>query len=87
MWSRASISITGSHWEESPAIPWIRSSTGPEPLSLKVTSRLSFVLSGAQVGITVTALLAGYVAQPYLGRGLEAVLGSAGLPRIPVSAK
>ncbi|GAA1556137.1 hemolysin family protein [Kribbella sancticallisti] len=48
--------------------------------ALKVTSRLSFVLSGAQVGITVTALLAGYVAQPYLGEGLEAVLGSAGLP-------
>ncbi|MFI5709738.1 hemolysin family protein [Kribbella sp. NPDC051620] len=48
--------------------------------ALKVTSRLSFVLSGAQVGITVTALLAGYVAQPYLGAGLEDLLGTAGLP-------
>ncbi len=48
--------------------------------ALKVTSRLSFVLSGAQVGITVTALLAGYVAQPYLGKGLENLLGTAGLP-------
>jgi CBS domain containing-hemolysin-like protein len=48
--------------------------------ALTVTSRLSFVLSGAQIGITVTALLAGYVAQPYLGRGLENLLGSAGLP-------
>ncbi|HET6294650.1 MAG TPA: hemolysin family protein [Kribbella sp.] len=48
--------------------------------ALKVTSRLSFVLSGAQVGITLTALLAGYVAQPYLGAGLEDVLGSVGLP-------
>ncbi|QNE20954.1 HlyC/CorC family transporter [Kribbella qitaiheensis] len=48
--------------------------------ALKVTSRLSFVLSGAQVGITVTALLAGYVAQPYLGKGLENLLGSAGVP-------
>jgi CBS domain containing-hemolysin-like protein len=48
--------------------------------ALKVTSRLSFVLSGAQIGITVTALLAGYVAQPYLGKGLENLLGSAGLP-------
>src|SRR5882757_3374251 len=48
--------------------------------ALKVTSRLSFVLSGAQVGITLTALLAGYVAQPYLGKGLEDVLGWAGLP-------
>ncbi|WP_328334788.1 hemolysin family protein [Kribbella sp. NBC_00382] len=48
--------------------------------ALKVTSRLSFVLSGAQVGITVTALLAGYVAQPSLGAGLEDLLGTAGLP-------
>ncbi|MFI7064466.1 hemolysin family protein [Kribbella sp. NPDC050124] len=48
--------------------------------ALKVTARLSFVLSGAQVGITVTALLAGYVAEPYLGEGLAHVLGSAGVP-------
>src|SRR6188472_329692 len=48
--------------------------------ALKVTSRLSFVLSGAQVGITITALLAGYVAEPYLGEGLSHVLGSAGVP-------
>jgi CBS domain containing-hemolysin-like protein len=48
--------------------------------ALKVTSRLSFVLSGAQLGITVTALLAGWVAQPYLGKGLEDLLGTAGLP-------
>ncbi|MEV5965886.1 hemolysin family protein [Kribbella sp. NPDC051952] len=48
--------------------------------ALKVTSRLSFVLSGAQVGITITALLAGYFAEPYLGEGLEHVLGSAGVP-------
>ncbi|MFI6828271.1 hemolysin family protein [Kribbella sp. NPDC050241] len=48
--------------------------------ALKVTSRLSFVLSGAQVGITITALLAGYVAEPYLGAGLSHVLGSAGVP-------
>jgi CBS domain containing-hemolysin-like protein len=48
--------------------------------ALKVTSRLSFVLSGAQVGITITALLAGYVAEPYLGKGLAEVLGAAGVP-------
>ncbi|WP_405056144.1 hemolysin family protein [Kribbella sp. NBC_01505] len=56
--------------------------------ALKVTSRLSFVLSGSQVGITVTALLAGYFAEPYLGEGLEGVLGSAGVPeavRVTVS--
>jgi CBS domain containing-hemolysin-like protein len=45
-----------------------------------VTGRLSFVLSGAQLGITITALLAGYVAEPYLGEGLAEVLGSAGVP-------
>ena len=49
--------------------------------ALKVTSRLSFVLSGAQVGITITALLAGYFAEPYLGAGLEELLGSAGVPQ------
>ncbi|NIK62123.1 hemolysin family protein [Kribbella shirazensis] len=48
--------------------------------ALKVTARLSFVLSGAQVGITITALLAGYVAEPYLGQGLENVFGAAGVP-------
>jgi CBS domain containing-hemolysin-like protein len=47
--------------------------------ALTVTSRLSFMLSGAQLGITVTALLAGYVAEPYLGRGLADLLGLAGL--------
>jgi CBS domain containing-hemolysin-like protein len=47
--------------------------------ALRVTQRLSFVLSGAQVGITVTALLAGYVAEPYLGRGTADLLGMTGL--------
>ena len=46
-----------------------------------MTARLSFMLSGAQLGITVTALLAGYVAEPYLGEGLADLLGVAGLPR------
>jgi CBS domain containing-hemolysin-like protein len=32
--------------------------------ALKVTERLSFMLSGAQLGITVTALVVGYVAEP-----------------------
>jgi CBS domain containing-hemolysin-like protein len=48
--------------------------------ALAVTARLSFMLSGAQLGITVTALLAGYVAEPYLGQGLAALLGAAGVP-------
>ncbi|MEU8393365.1 hemolysin family protein [Micromonospora sp. NPDC048843] len=47
--------------------------------ALTVTSRLSFMLSGAQLGITVTALLVGYVAEPYLGGGLADLLGVAGV--------
>jgi CBS domain containing-hemolysin-like protein len=56
--------------------------------ALKVTGRLSFMLSGAQLGITVTALLVGYVAEPFLGAGLADLLGVAGLPQavtLPVS--
>ncbi|MET9298501.1 MULTISPECIES: hemolysin family protein [Micromonospora] len=47
--------------------------------ALEVTGRLSFMLSGAQLGITVTALLVGYVAEPFLGAGLADLLGLAGL--------
>ncbi|MFE0591975.1 hemolysin family protein [Micromonospora echinospora] len=47
--------------------------------ALQVTSRLSFMLSGAQLGITVTALLVGYVAEPFLGAGLAELLGVAGV--------
>src|SRR5689334_18526532 len=53
----------------------------PSRRALRVTGRLSFMLSGAQLGITVTALLAGFVAEPYLGRGLADLLGVAGVPR------
>jgi CBS domain containing-hemolysin-like protein len=47
--------------------------------ALEVTGRLSFVLSGAQLGITVTALLVGYAAEPFLGEGLADLLGVAGV--------
>jgi CBS domain containing-hemolysin-like protein len=47
--------------------------------AFRVTQRLSFMLSGAQLGITVTALLVGYVAEPLLGSGLAGVLGFTGL--------
>jgi CBS domain containing-hemolysin-like protein len=56
--------------------------------ALKVTERLSFVLSGAQLGITVTALIVGYLAEPFLGDGLAELLGVAGVPAavgLPVS--
>lgn len=48
--------------------------------ALKVTSRTSFMLSGAQLGITVTGLLVGYVAEPLIGRGLSDLLGGVGIP-------
>jgi CBS domain containing-hemolysin-like protein len=46
----------------------------------RVTERLSFMLSGAQLGITVTGLMVGYAAEPLIGRGLTEALGVTGLP-------
>jgi CBS domain containing-hemolysin-like protein len=51
--------------------------------ALRVTRRTSFMLSGAQLGITVTGLLVGYVAEPLIGESLSTLMG--GLP-IPVGA-
>jgi CBS domain containing-hemolysin-like protein len=48
--------------------------------ALRVTERLSFTLSGAQLGITVTVLLIGYLAEPYLGQGLANLLGGTVVP-------
>lgn len=48
--------------------------------ALTVTRRTSFMLSGAQLGITVTGLLVGYVAEPLIGQGLEVLLGDTGIP-------
>jgi len=48
--------------------------------ALAVTRRTSFMLSGAQLGITVTALLVGYVAEPLIGRALGEALGGVGVP-------
>lgn len=48
--------------------------------ALKVTRRTSFMLSGAQLGITVTGLLIGYVAEPLVGESLAVLLGEAGIP-------
>lgn len=38
--------------------------------TLAITRRTSFLLSGAQLGITVTGLLVGYVAEPLIGQAL-----------------
>lgn len=48
--------------------------------ALGVTRRTSFMLSGAQLGITVTGLLVGYVAEPLIGRGLGEMMGGIGVP-------
>lgn len=48
--------------------------------ALDVTRRTSFMLSGAQLGITVTGLLAGYVAAPLIGGPLDTMLGGLGTP-------
>lgn len=54
--------------------------------ALRVTSRLSFTLSGAQFGITVTVLLVGFVGEPLLGRGLAETLGFTGLPQAALTS-
>lgn len=48
--------------------------------ALDVTRRTSFMLSGAQLGITVTGLLVGYVAEPLIGESLGEALGLANVP-------
>ena len=53
--------------------------------ALAVTKRTSFMLSGAQLGITITGLLVGYVAEPLVGRALGELLGTAGLVPAAIS--
>jgi CBS domain containing-hemolysin-like protein len=48
--------------------------------AVEVHQRLSFMLSGAQLGITVTSLIVGFIAEPTLGRALEPVLDAVGVP-------
>ena len=48
---------------------------------LGVTQRTSFMLSGAQLGITVTTLVVGYVAEPLIGEALGELLGLASVPQ------
>src|SRR5699024_3619977 len=54
--------------------------------ALKVTRRTSFMLSGAQFGITVTGLMVGYVAEPLIGQSLGTLLGGVGIePAVSIS--
>ena len=48
--------------------------------ALGITSRTSFMLSGAQLGITVTGLLVGYVAEPLIGESVGTLLNGVSIP-------
>ncbi|MQY02168.1 hemolysin family protein [Actinomadura macrotermitis] len=48
--------------------------------AVRVMGRLSFMLSGAQLGITVTALVVGFIAKPALADLLAPLLRAAGMP-------
>ena len=53
--------------------------------ALTVMGKLSFMLSGAQLGITVTALVVGFIAQPALAGLVEPALSAIGIPSLAVS--
>lgn len=48
--------------------------------AVRVLSRLSFMLSGAQLGITVTTLVVGFIAKPALAGAISPVLAPLGVP-------
>lgn len=53
---------------------------------LAITKRTSFMLSGAQLGITVTGLMIGYVAEPLIGKSIGTLLGGVGIsPAISIA--
>ncbi|MBO2449598.1 HlyC/CorC family transporter [Actinomadura barringtoniae] len=49
--------------------------------AVRVMERLSFMLSGAQLGITVTALIVGFIAKPALADLIEPGLELVGIPK------
>ncbi|AXE25428.1 hypothetical protein C0216_20010 [Streptomyces globosus] len=53
--------------------------------AVKVLERLSFMLSGAQLGITVTGLVVGFLAEPALAELLRPLLTGVGIPDTAVS--
>ncbi|MBO2449264.1 HlyC/CorC family transporter [Actinomadura barringtoniae] len=54
--------------------------------ALKVIGRLSFMLSGAQLGITMTTLVVGFIAKPALAELIEPLLDLARVPSGAVDA-
>lgn len=53
--------------------------------AIRVMERLSFMLSAAQVGITVTGLLVGFIAQPAFVDVIDPALSAVGVPDVVVS--
>jgi CBS domain containing-hemolysin-like protein len=52
---------------------------------LAAVKTLSFQLSGAQLGITITSLIVGFIAEPTIGRALEPLLPAGSSPAISVA--
>ncbi|MFG2090929.1 MULTISPECIES: hemolysin family protein [unclassified Spirillospora] len=52
----------------------------PAKRALKVIGRVSFMLSGAQLGITMTTLVVGFIAKPALAELIQPLLEVAGVP-------
>jgi CBS domain containing-hemolysin-like protein len=48
--------------------------------ALEALRSLSFQLSGAQLGITVTSLLVGFIVEPTIGRAIEPLVRGIGIP-------
>ncbi|MEU1273650.1 hemolysin family protein [Streptomyces sp. NPDC005799] len=53
--------------------------------ALKVLERLSFMLSGAQLGITVTGLVVGFIAEPSVSALIRPALSGIGVPDAAVT--
>ncbi|MCH5670541.1 hemolysin family protein [Streptomyces gilvus] len=53
--------------------------------ALKVLERLSFMLSGAQLGITVTGLIVGFIAEPSVSALIRPALSGVGVPDAAVT--
>ena len=64
-----------------------RASAGDEKAAktLEITRRTSFMLSGAQLGITVTGLLVGYVAEPLIGQAIGSLISGGALTGVSVA--
>ena len=53
--------------------------------ALAVLPHLSFMLSGAQLGITVTTLIVGFIAEPTIGQAVRPLLDLVGVPESAIA--